>query len=416
MFQRLSRNTLIKLASELVGRVASLALVLFAARRLGQGDFGFYSYGLALGYVLSQLADMGLQLLIAREVASSGLQARPIVQAALRLKLLLSLPVIALLLFFALSRDPSTQLSLLCLGLTMLLQTFLEFAAYVFRGGQRLREEARLLVAARLLTAALGGAMLSLGAGLSGLSLVGLIAMGLVTTWAFRRLRSEGWLILERKATAALPVRLLALQALPLGIAIFLSIAYTRLAIFLLETQSGEVAVAHFSAAQRLVEPTQILPAALLAALFPAFVDALRHSPTGAYRLGLNSGLFLGAVGAGLAAAFWLAAPIAVPWLYGEAFRDSIPVLQFLGLSIFPAYVNYGLTHYLIARGQQFLSSLFAALMLALHAVLSWQLIPQWGAVGPALSMTLAELLLLCCCLLALALTKPAPARALPTS
>jgi O-antigen/teichoic acid export membrane protein len=393
-----------------------LALVLFAARRLGQSDFGFYSYCLAVGYVLSQLADMGLQLLIAREVAALGPGARPIVQAAFRMKLLLSLPVIVLLPLFSAGRDSSAQLSLLGLGLTMLLQTFLEFAAYVFRGGQRLVEEARLLVAARLLTAALGGAMLWSGAGLSGLSLAGLMAMSLAAAWAFWRLRSEGWLTLERKASVALPVRFLALQALPLGIAIFLSIAYTRLAIFLLETQSGEVAVAHFSAAQRLAEPTQILPAALLAALFPAFVDALRHSPTGAYRLGLSSGLFLAAAGAGLAVAFWLAAPIAVPWLYGEAFRDSIPVLQFLGLSIFPAYVNYGLTHFLIARGQQILSSLFAALMLALHAGLSWRLIPRWGAVGPALSMTLAEMVLLFCCLLALALTKPAPARALPTS
>jgi len=415
MFQRLSRNTLIKLASELVGRGASLALVLFAARRLGQGDFGFYSYGLALGYVLSQLADMGLQLLIAREVASLGLQARPIVQAALRLKLLLSLPVIVLLLLFSAGRDSLAQLSLLCLGLTMLLQTSLEFAAYVFRGGQRLMEEARLLVTARLLAAALGGAMLWLGVGLLGLSLAGLIAMSLVATWAFWRLRSEGWLVLERKASAALPVRFLVLQALPLGIAIFLSIAYTRLAIFLLEYQSGEVAVAHFSAAQRLVEPTQILPAALVAALFPAFVDALRQGPAGAYRLGLSGGLFLGAVGAGLAVAFWMAAPIAIPWLYGEAFRDSIRVLQILGLSIFPAYINYGLTHFLVARGQQVLSSLFVALMLGLHAGLSWQLIPRWGAVGPALSMTLAEMVLLCCCLLALALTKPAPVRALPT-
>ena len=73
-------------------------------------------------------------------------------------------------------------------------------------------------------------------------------------------------------------------EALPLGIAIFLSIGYTRVAVFLLEFRLGPLAVAEFSAAHRLVEPAQIVPAALLAAVFPAFSAALSRNPRQAGR------------------------------------------------------------------------------------------------------------------------------------
>ena len=54
-------NAFIKLTSELIGRLALFALVLFAARVLGEAGFGLYNYALALGFVLAQLTDLGDQ-------------------------------------------------------------------------------------------------------------------------------------------------------------------------------------------------------------------------------------------------------------------------------------------------------------------------------------------------------------------
>ena len=82
------RNAAIKLASELIGRLALFALVLFAARRLGEAGFGLYNYALALGFVLAQLTDLGMQLVLTREIAAGTGDA--LVTAALRLKIALS--------------------------------------------------------------------------------------------------------------------------------------------------------------------------------------------------------------------------------------------------------------------------------------------------------------------------------------
>ena len=184
--------------------------------------------------------------------------------------------------------------------------------------------------------------------------------------------------------------------------AIFLSIAYVRLAVLLLQYRLGETAVAHFSAAARLTEPAQLIPASIMAAVFPAFALALRHDAAGARRLGARATLLLLAVGVGVAVGGWLLGPWLVPWLYGPAYGASSRVFQVLALSLVPAFVNYTLTHYLIARGQQALMGAFTGAMLALHATLSWLLIPHFGPVGPALSIVLAELLLTILCFFAL--------------
>lgn len=464
--RRIGRNALAKLISELLGRLASFALVLLAARQLGTAGFGLYNYALAWGFVLAQLADLGLQLVVARELAvgsrqsavgsgdeynvqwvvSSGQRAEheeqvvdrqqrtepvsrifsthqsdmaansSLVPIALQWKLLLSLVVVVLLLSLATGWGVPERLGLLCLTLSPLLNTFVEFTGYVFRGRQELLTEVRLLTAARLTTAIAGIIVLLLApaSDLLWLGVVTLLLAALFVGLSLRLLRREGWLnryqevINYRLFIRQWPVaHVLFQQALPLGIAIFLSIAYTRLAILLLQTRLGEVAVAHFSAAARLVEPAQIIPASLMAAVFPAFTSSLGRAPDEARTLGIRATSLLALLGVGAAVGLWLLAPTLVVWLYGPAFADSIRVLRILILGIPVLFINYSLTHYLIARGQQRLVGIFTGIMLVFHAAICWWAIPILGTTGPAISTILAELLLLFACLITLGHTKP---------
>lgn len=412
--RRLAQNALTKLSSELVGRLAMLGLIILAARRLSEAGFGLYSYGLALGLVWAQVADMGLQVLTAREVAINGRLAQPYTRMAFHLKLGLSLVVIAGLLLTTASQPAPARLSLMLLGLMQLSNTYLEFVAYIFRGQQALAQEAWLLGAARVLTAVSGVLILWWGGGVTGLALAGLAAILIMTGIGLYRLRQVGWLQhLSRPVTNFAPGdysygRLLR-HTFPLGIAIFLSIAYTRLAILLLQARLGETAVAQFSAAARLVEPMQIIPASLLAAVFPAIALAWQQDRVQARRLGLHVSGMLAGTGLLLAIAFWLVAGWLVPWLYGRAYAPGIPVLQLLALALVPTFANYSLTHYLIARRQQAYLTFFSGGMLAVHALLCWRLIPLYGITGPAISLILAECLLFIACLLTLLFTNPHP-------
>lgn len=409
---QLTRNTTVKLTSELIGRTASFALTIVAARQLGEAGFGYYNYGLALGFVLAQLADMGLQMLVAREVAIHDQAAQPVARMAFHLKCGLSGLVLALLGGLTLTQPTAVRPALLLLGLMQLSQTYLELVAYVYRGQQALAQEAWLLGGARVLLALVGSLILWQGGSLEQLAASSLLITLAVTALGVLRLRRTGWLqaLGQRVKPAEVNRRLgagsywrLLRQAAPLGVAIFLSIAYTRSAVLVLQYRLGETAVAHFSAAARLVESTQVLPASLMAAVFPAISLALAQSPQRAKALGVQISVLLGVGGLALAGGFWLVAGWLTPWLYGEPYAAAAPVLQLLGLTIMPAFINYSLTHYLIARQQQAYLGLFTGGMLALHLALSWLLIGPLGVVGPAISMLVSEGFLLFACLLILA-------------
>lgn len=399
--KQLTRNTAIKLASEFIGRAASFVLVILAARQLGEAGFGVYNYGLALGFVLAQLADMGLQIVVSREVAVHGQGAQPLARMAFHLKVALSLAVLGLLGIIALTQPTPARPAILLLGLMQLSQTYLEFMAYIYRGQQRLWSEAWLLGGARVTTAVIGVIILWQGGDVWQLAAGSLLTVAAVAAVGAGRLRQEGWLR-ELGAGAEGGVAaywFLLRQAAPLGVAIFLSIAYTRSAVLLLQFRLGATAVAHFSAAARLVEPTQILPASLLAAVFPAISLAVAQNPRQAKLLGAQVSLLLGGCGLVLASGFWLTAGWLTPWLYGAAYAPAVPVLQLLGLTIIPTFINYSLTHYLIARRQQLYLGLFTAVMLGLHLLISWVLITRLGVIGPAISMLISECFLLCACL-----------------
>ncbi len=404
--KQLKINTLLKLGAEIGGRAATFLLLLWAARQLNTADFGSYNTALAVGFVLVQMSDFGLQLLLSREVARLNTAARPQVVAAFQLKLWLSLPVLLLLALAAIGAANNGPVVFL-VGVTLLLQTFIEFVAYVFRGQQQLEVEAQLLIWVRVGTAVFGAYILWHNGQLLGLALVSLAVMASGLGFALWHLRRAGWVTHVRQLwPTQLPhtavSRHLIQQAWPLGLSIFLSIAYTRLAVLLLGIWRDAEAVALYSAAWRLVEPTQILPAALLAAVFPAFALALTQNPQRARQLGWQTSLLLALAGSVVALAFWLSAPWLVPWLYGSAFAASVPILRLLGLTVLPVYLNYSLTHYLVARGQQRLLTGLTAVTLLLHTMFCWLFIPQLGLLGPALSVLLVESVLLLGCLWAL--------------
>ena len=62
--KKLKINTLLKLGAEISGRAATFLLLLWAARQLNTADFGSYNAALAVGFVLVQMSDFGLQLLL----------------------------------------------------------------------------------------------------------------------------------------------------------------------------------------------------------------------------------------------------------------------------------------------------------------------------------------------------------------
>jgi len=408
--RRLKLNAGRKLVAEVTGRALQFWLAYQAQIALGPATYGHFTYALAVGFLLAQLADLGVQLIVTREIARDETQAARVAGAGLALKIALAVLASGLSIAVSLARAPAIQAATLALGLAMIFNSFVEFFGYAFRGLQRVEYEAGLALLMRASIAMLGIWALSSGLGLMGLAAVYLAGSGAAA--------ALGYVWLDRrffKISLAVDFdysRRLLRQALPLGGAIALSIAYTRTAVFLLDALRGSAAVGAYAAAQKLIEPLSIIPAAMMAAVFPAFTQAVTREATSfwsdetrrqAGRLRAGSLKVSVVTGMILAAAGTLGGPWLIEQLYRGQYAESATALQILSLGLLPTFVNYALTHFLIALGRQRLNLVFNATIFVLNLALCLALIPAFGPAGAAVAVVISECVLFALCRGALA-------------
>jgi len=120
------------------------------------------------------------------------------------------------------------------------------------------------------------------------------------------------------------------------------------------------------------------------------------------------------ALGVAMGAACFFGSTPLVALVFGPDFHRAAASLRVLALGVPLLYVNSGLTHFLVARDRERVTTGLALMMLALVVVLDVVLIPQRAGPGAALATVLAEVVLTACCLGVL-WTRRTPARTPPS-
>jgi len=194
-----------------------------------------------------------------------------------------------------------------------------------------------------------------------------------------------------------LTTRRFARDVAPLGLGVLLSALYFRCDVFFLERLHGVELVGTYNAAFRIVDALRLFPAAALAVAYPTLCAASTLRPLRQISMGLL------AAGLLVAAAVYVGAQPLLVLIYGAPYGGGGSALQVLALCVPLFYLNYGLTHQLIAWEQQrtFLGITAAALATNL-AGNAW-LIPEGGMVGAAVSTLLTEVAVCAGCVTALA-------------
>lgn len=416
---RVRRNLGFKLLGTAVEKLLRLALVAAAARMLGTAAWGRYTYALTLALLLVQITDMGLALFTAREIARDGeadaAQRGRFVGQVLTLKALLSSLYLVLVAGLALAHldEPVVALAIAVCGVGALGTSAMEAMLHVFRGVQDLALEARAvsLAAAGQLVAG-GGALLIAawvwdrtlvaapgdpGEGPAILLFCAAMAAGawVGTLGAWRLLR--GMLAPRWGLSPELWGRFRR-EVLPLGIAIVAALIYYRIDVPMIRHLRGDVDTGLYTAAYKILEYGALLPSMLMAATFPALSEALGRDPLQARALHRTALAWLGGLGLLASAALWLAPELVVWLLYGEGFGEAAPVLQALAPCVVLTWVNYLLTHMLVALGLVRAQMLISLLLVGLNVGLNWWWIPLWGGRGAAWATAVTELGLLACC------------------
>ena len=268
-----ARAVLALTAAEVAGKVATLAVMIAAARSLGRGGFGTFSVALALALLLATLVSWGFDTLVTREGSRDAATLPAAYADTVLLRLALTVATLLVELAVLGDLDDPGHRALLVLTASTLLDTFSDAGRAVAAALGRQPSVAALLVVQRAVGAVVSLAALAAGGGVVGLSagfLVGSVAGVFAVLLVVRRM---GVPLDLRTADLRRALRLLRDSA-SVAVNSVVSTALFRLDAVLLGALAGSVAVGRYAAAYRLLETAMFINWAVARAVFPRMAAA----------------------------------------------------------------------------------------------------------------------------------------------
>lgn len=353
----------------------NLLFVVFAARRLGTTDFGYFSFLAALLLLGNTFTTFGTDTLLIRELARAG-TTTDLLPRVFNLQITLSVLWIGIILLF-------TSDSLLFLFSFSLFPLALSsVASAVFRAFERmdLYWQTTLFGSLAQLIAALFAWNI---ASLCLFATLGYVAAALISL-AFCCASFPTFRLFP-----LLDFRPLLRLVLPFALLTLLSVLNQRLGLFSVTALLGERDAGYYSAAARLVEGLKLGHYAVLGALLPALSRAAQNARQ-ALRLSFFTLLGFSTL---LSTAVTLAAPPLVTRLYGSAYMSSVEPLTILAWTLVPYTVSAFIAVELVSREHEVLLVKATAVSLGTFLALYFELITFFNLNGAAYAALAGEAL-----------------------
>jgi O-antigen/teichoic acid export membrane protein len=386
-----------KATADVVSKTVTLLVTVAAARVLAPQAFGVLALAMTTGWLLGVASDAGLPLYLARSVARGDAGVHAVIRAVMRLRVAFAIVALVAGLGVAAVWAPVSYVAAFVLiVVSQLAGAVLETLSHVYRGLGRSEIESTLTLAQRLVTAMLAATVLFVQPTLFLLSIALVVPPVLALAISYgitARLVVHDDTTGGDKDVARLGAGGILRGAAPIGLGILVSALYFRCDVYFLHYWRGLETVGMYNAVFRLVEAMRLLPAAVLAVVFPELCRASTTQPL------KRLAVVLGAAGA-LAMAFTFGAAEGIVHLaYGPAYYGAINALRVLSLALPLFFFNYALTHQVIAwDGQRrYLGITCAAL--AANVGANIVLIPAYGMVGAAWATLLTEIVVFAGCL-----------------
>jgi O-antigen/teichoic acid export membrane protein len=275
-------------------------------------------------------------------------------------------------------------------GVAVALEVLAKSWFAVFQGHERLELISACLILERAATAALGVIVLALGGGIVGAAAAYAVAAALALVAAEIALRR--YMPVRRPRPQRSEALSMLRLGVPIGIASLLVVVLLRVDVVLLSFLGDNVQVGLYSAGYRLVDALQFVTWSFGAAMLPWFARATVGPRLGRiYMLALKLDA---AVLVPVAIVLSCFAPTIMRLVYGHAYAGGARPLAFLGLAIVPAGLQSLSATVLIARDSAGAVARSAAVVATQNIVCNLIAIPQWGADGAA-AVALSSALLL---------------------
>lgn len=395
--QRLTLNTVTLITSTAGSTLLVFALSILIGRTLGEEGLGVYAATLAWIFPLSILSEFGIGTLITRDLAQQPEATNAYLRTAIKLRLLLGVPLLLLVGFGAtgLSSNPDVVTGLRLSSPLILIQPLFGSFTAIFRARRQMWPIAGLNLGMLGIQFALTWLLLWLGYGIGPVLAINTLTSAgqlLVAAIIYRL-----WFYVP--STQQISARTILHAAAPFAIAAVLAATQARINMLLLEQFGGVVIVGIYAAGWRFVEAGRLLPHAFFDALYPLLAQ-LAQQPAKLKQLFRRVAFGISLYSLTAALILLVSAPLIITLTYGSEFIASIPVLEVAGFALLPLLLKGVGTLYWYAQGAEAYVNRVTALTIVLQLLIGLLLISRLGAIGAVLTTiigdSLAVILLWC--------------------
>jgi len=399
---RVGRNALALMAGQVVYSLLNVAAMALLGNALGPHGYGDYAFYYALIPLFASASDVGIGIIVTREVARDRSVAPRLMGDALLAKAAVSGLLLAVVLSVAWTLlDPGRAALVSLVAATGLIDPGQDPSIWMFRARERLHLEALLLVISQLVWLPL--------LGLAVLTRAGLPEFLGAATLAFAVRLTLGAIILVRRFGRPefhpqwARLRRLLADGLPFGIAMFGTVLYGRIGLLMLKMLATPADVGYFNVALMLSQPLNFVANVIGIAILPIVArdshgarEDLRRDLVLNFKwqaltaLPLSVGLFL------------LSRPVVAILFRGRTFEPAAAGLQLLSLGLTVMFLNLAFRYLLAALNRQryYLRAILWGIVVNL--ALCVFLVPRFGFLGACSAMLGAEVTISTICLVAL--------------
>lgn len=392
--QTIIKNTFWLSVGSITSKIIRAILVIYAARVLGAGEYGVFSYALGLVSIFSIFADVGLSPLLTRELSRhAGEEKKQYVSSIILSKFaLVALSLLLVVIFSPLISNITEATKLLPLvGLLVALDNLRSFGLAIVRAENRMEKEAKISFFTEALTAILGGLVLIYDPSVKNLIISYIVGSGIGTV-AVLSLMKEYFRNLIRDFRKSMLIRAFR-SAAPYATIGILGMFMTNIDIYFLGRFMDSEAVGLYSAALRPVTLLYLLPAFLTIAIFPMMNKYVSDN---------NNDALKNLSERGISATLAFAIPLAVGGLvmggslihniFGAEYSGSIASFKILILTVIPIFPGMILSHMLFSKDSRVSPVKVSVTGAVINVILDIILIPMLGIIGSAIATLSAQL------------------------
>ncbi len=390
---RIIGNTFWLLVQRAGGRILTLLLMIYLARRLGSLGFGKLSFAISFTSLFLILSDLGITTLTIREVARDKERGPEYVGNTATLKLFLSIiAFLAISISVSLINVPfDTGFVVYLIGACIIFENMGGFFGAVFQAYEKMKYITICEIIEKVFLLSLSFVLLRLGYGLISVGLIyllsGILYCLLNIGFVYRKFLKPSYRIDTQFWSKSFK------EALPLAIVALISMVYYHTDIVMLGKIKGEEVAGWYGVSYHLFFALATIPGAFLSAIFPVLSRFFKESGELLKKAFHKS--FKVLVGAGIPASvgtFLLSEKI-ILFLFGSQYQNSIAALKILSFLIVFSYLNGLAGYFLTSINRQALLAKIMATTTGINVFLNFILIPRYSYVGAAYATVVSEVL-----------------------